>query len=77
MKAWILRIPAAINEDPLQLTESQVPSPCDDELLLRVSVCGICRTDFARRRGRTGCAPFASYSRSSDSRARCGRWICR
>lgn len=46
MKAWVLPTPASIDEHPLQLAKSQIPSPRDDELLVRVSACGICRTDL-------------------------------
>jgi len=46
MKAWILQAPATINKRPLRLADVPVPRPCEDELLLRLSVCGICRTDL-------------------------------
>ena len=45
MKAWILNIPAPVNEYPLHLSEIAVPTPSDDELVIRVAACGICRTD--------------------------------
>ncbi len=46
MKAWILNTPASVEERPLALVEIPVPTPADDELLLRVHACGICRTDL-------------------------------
>jgi propanol-preferring alcohol dehydrogenase len=46
MKAWTLDIPAAVNERPLHLSDLPVPRPTEDELLLRVIACGICRTDL-------------------------------
>ena len=46
MKAWILNKPAPVSEHPLYLSERAVPTPSDDELLLRVAACGICRTDL-------------------------------
>jgi alcohol dehydrogenase, propanol-preferring len=46
MKAWTLETPAPVNERPLDLCEMPVPNPAEDELLLRVSACGICRTDL-------------------------------
>ncbi len=46
MKAWTLDTPALITERPLHLRELPVPSPADDELLLRIHACGICRTDL-------------------------------
>ena len=46
MKAWILNTPAPVDRHPLQLTEVSAPVPNDDEILIRVSACGICRTDL-------------------------------
>lgn len=46
MKAWLLEAPEEVGERPLQLTEVLAPAPREDELLLRVSACGICRTDL-------------------------------
>lgn len=46
MKAWTLNKPAAVNERPLRLVEMAQPSPAEDELLLQVNSCGICRTDL-------------------------------
>ena len=46
MKAWVLNNPAPVNERPLTLAELPVPTPAEDELLLRVHACGICRTDL-------------------------------
>jgi len=46
MKAWLLKAPREVGERPLQLAEVPTPAPREDELLLRVSVCGICRTDL-------------------------------
>lgn len=46
MKAWLLDTPAPVASHPLKLADVVVPAPADDELLLRVSACGICRTDL-------------------------------
>ena len=46
MKAWILRKPASVEARPLELTDVTLPAPRADELLVRVSACGICRTDL-------------------------------
>lgn len=46
MKAWILKTPKNVDELPLQLTDIDNPTLREDELLLRVSACGICRTDL-------------------------------
>ena len=46
MKACVLRSPASIDERPLQLSEVEPPVPQGDEILVRVRVCGVCRTDL-------------------------------
>ena len=46
MKAWTLNKPAPVSEHPLHLSERALPTPSDDQLLLRVAACGICRTDL-------------------------------
>jgi alcohol dehydrogenase, propanol-preferring len=46
MKAWVLDTPALATERPLSLREIPVPTPSEDELLLQVNACGICRTDL-------------------------------
>jgi len=46
MKACVLKSPARIDSRPLEFQETRTPAPGDDELLLRVNACGICRTDL-------------------------------
>lgn len=46
MQAWILPHPQPIGQHPLQLVAVPEPSPGADEVLVRVHVCGICRTDL-------------------------------
>jgi alcohol dehydrogenase, propanol-preferring len=46
MKAWSLLTPASVDTRPLTLTERPAPAVREDELLVRVSACGICRTDL-------------------------------
>jgi propanol-preferring alcohol dehydrogenase len=46
MKAWILEKQARVEERPLKLMEVPTPHPKDDEVRLRVLVCGVCRTDI-------------------------------
>ena len=46
MKAWILEKQASIEERPLKLVEVPTPHARDDEVRLRVLVCGVCRTDI-------------------------------
>ncbi|UCD19060.1 MAG: zinc-dependent alcohol dehydrogenase family protein [candidate division WOR-3 bacterium] len=46
MKAMVLQRQASLEEDPLELLELPVPEPRPDEVRIRVTVCGICRTDL-------------------------------
>lgn len=46
MKAWILETPKNVDERPLHLADVDGPAVQPDELLVRVNVCGICRTDL-------------------------------
>ena len=46
MKAWLLDNPQPVDTRPLKVAEVPVPAPRDDEVLLRVDACGICRTDL-------------------------------
>jgi propanol-preferring alcohol dehydrogenase len=46
MKACVLRSPAPIDARPLELIDIEPPSPADDEVLVRVRACGVCRTDL-------------------------------
>jgi alcohol dehydrogenase, propanol-preferring len=46
MKACLLRQPAPVESDPLEFTSVPVPEPGAGEILIRVSVCAVCRTDL-------------------------------
>jgi propanol-preferring alcohol dehydrogenase len=46
MKAWVLDKPAPVGSRPLVLTDVPIPQPADDEVLVKVHACGICRTDL-------------------------------
>jgi propanol-preferring alcohol dehydrogenase len=46
MKAFLLHSPAPVDTRPLELAEIPLPEPEQDELLVRVHACGICRTDL-------------------------------
>ena len=46
MQACILRSPAPIETNPLEIAEVRKPAPTGREVLVRVSACGICRTDL-------------------------------
>ncbi len=46
MKAWTLNEPAPIETRPLVLADVPIPIPAEDQVLISVSACGICRTDL-------------------------------
>jgi propanol-preferring alcohol dehydrogenase len=46
VKAAVLGAQAPIESHPLRIEDRAVPDPAGDEVLVRVSVCGICRTDL-------------------------------
>ncbi|WP_192806409.1 zinc-binding alcohol dehydrogenase family protein [Streptomyces sp. SS1-1] len=46
MRAWSVTEPGPIDGGPLREVRRPVPVPADDELLVRVRACGVCRTDL-------------------------------
>lgn len=46
MRAWQVARPGPISGAPLRATTVPVPVPGDDELLVAVRACGVCRTDL-------------------------------
>jgi len=46
MKACFLRAPAEVEKNPLEYGEVPRPEPAAGQLLVRVEVCGVCRTDL-------------------------------
>ncbi|HLJ54763.1 MAG TPA: zinc-dependent alcohol dehydrogenase family protein [Chthonomonadaceae bacterium] len=46
MRAMVLRQPAMAETSPLILSDIPVPEPQAGEVLVRVEVCGVCRTDL-------------------------------
>jgi len=54
MKAMLLRriAPLAVNPAPLEPAEIPVPEPAAGDVLIRVSVCGVCHTDLDEIEGR-------------------------
>jgi propanol-preferring alcohol dehydrogenase len=46
MKACVLLKTAPVETQPLELRDVPVPQPGEDEILIRVNACGICRTDL-------------------------------
>jgi propanol-preferring alcohol dehydrogenase len=52
MKAMILQRHAAIEDKPLRMADLTVPAPEDDQVLIKVSACGLCHTDLDTVEGR-------------------------
>jgi propanol-preferring alcohol dehydrogenase len=46
MKACLLRAPAPIERNPLEFADAPEPRPGKGEVLVRVKMCGVCRTDL-------------------------------
>jgi alcohol dehydrogenase, propanol-preferring len=46
MRAMVVHKPAAIESNPLVLTDLPTPTPAAGEILVRVTACGVCRTDL-------------------------------
>lgn len=46
MRACLLHSVAPVDSNPLRYEEAPAPEPRDDEVLVRVGACGVCRTDL-------------------------------
>jgi propanol-preferring alcohol dehydrogenase len=46
MKACLLHRPGPVESKPLAFVDVPDPEPQDDQVLLRISACGVCRTDL-------------------------------
>lgn len=46
MRAMRVQLPRPVSERPLALVETPTPEPHQQEVLIRVEVCGVCRTDL-------------------------------
>jgi alcohol dehydrogenase, propanol-preferring len=46
MRAWVVDRPAPAAESPLRLVTRDTPEPGPGEILVRVTACGVCRTDL-------------------------------
>ena len=46
MKACLLYSPAPVERNPLEFTDAPDPRPGKGEVLVRVKMCGVCRTDL-------------------------------
>jgi propanol-preferring alcohol dehydrogenase len=52
MKAMVLDRHSPIEERPLKLADLPIPQPEDNQILVKVSVCGVCHTDLDEIEGR-------------------------
>ncbi len=46
MKAMFLRHPRPVEQSPLEEVDLPIPTPANDEVLVRVHACGVCHTDL-------------------------------
>ena len=46
MKACLLYSPAAVETGPLRFVDARDPEPGPGEILVRIKMCGVCRTDL-------------------------------
>ena len=46
MQAWVVRQPGPVDDGPMAFVDRAVASPGRHEIRVRVSVCGVCRTDL-------------------------------
>jgi propanol-preferring alcohol dehydrogenase len=75
MQAWVVERPAPIDDHPLRLIERDVPQPGNDEIRVRVTACGVCRTDLHLAEGdvpprRPGVVPGHEVVGVVDARGR-------
>ena len=76
MRAWALDHPAPAAEHSLRLVDRHVPEPGPHEILVKVQVCGVCRTDLhlvegdLAPRGPVSCRVTRSWDTSRPKAAR-------
>ena len=46
MHAWVVNRPGPVDSGPLERVEKEIPEPGPRQVRVRVSVCGVCRTDL-------------------------------
>jgi alcohol dehydrogenase, propanol-preferring len=46
MHAWVVNRPGPVDSGPLERLEKEIPEPGPRQVRVRVSVCGVCRTDL-------------------------------
>ncbi|HEX17031.1 MAG TPA: alcohol dehydrogenase, partial [Thermoplasmatales archaeon] len=52
MKAMVLERIAKVEDEPLQLKDVEILEPSKREILIRISACGVCRTEIDEIEGR-------------------------
>lgn len=52
MKAMVLEKTCPVEERPLKIAELSIPEPDDNQILVKISVCGACHTDLDEAEGR-------------------------
>ena len=74
MQAWVVDRPVTVDAGPLRRVERPVPEPGPRQVRMRVSVCGVCRTDLHSGRGRCSTTtPSGDAGTRSGRRRRCSR----
>ncbi|MGQ0666048.1 MAG: zinc-dependent alcohol dehydrogenase family protein [Nitrospiraceae bacterium] len=77
MKAMVLTHTADISTNPLQLSDHPVPEPGPDQLLVKIHVCGVCRTDLHVVEGELAdiALPLIPGHQAVGTVVRVGAWV--
>ena len=46
MRVWVVDAPAPVERGPLRRVDRELPEPGQGQIRVRVSCCGVCRTDL-------------------------------
>ena len=78
MRALVLRGICNLSENrtPLELVELPDPVPRDNEILVRVTACGVCHTELDEIEGRTPPPQFPVVLECSRKKLLAGRALC-
>lgn len=52
MRAMVLNKISSIEEEPLEAADLPIPAPADNQILVKILVCGVCHTDLDEIEGR-------------------------
>jgi len=77
MKAMVLSRTGDVSNNPLQLQDRPVPAPGPDQLLVKIHVCGVCRTDLHVVEGELAgiTLPLIPGHQAVGTIARVGAWV--